>query len=161
MKNSKIPSLYLIPTLIISIIIFALVLGALFVGVSYCNIAKSQTSKAKKPYEDYGIDLPKDLNCVFRYESPSDGFHGDGCVAVKYKTNGDIKFFSDFNSSADLEAEAELDFVLTNAKVPDDLCPKYSESYYWKSFSADDWGKKLIVFWFPKQETAYFGEAIT
>lgn len=160
MKNNKMPSLYLISSVIISIIIFVLVLGALFVSIGYGSIAKEQINKVIRPYEDYGIELPKHFNCVFRYESPPDGFHGDACIAVKYKTNGDTAFFADFNSSADSEAESELDFVLTSAKVPDNLLPEYSEGYYWKSFSADDYGKKLIVFWFPEQKAAYFGEAI-
>lgn len=159
MKDRKIPSLYLIPAAIIGMLILFLVVGILYVCIGYSSIAKEQLSK--KPYEEYGIELPNCFNCVFRYESPSDGFHGDKCIAVKYKTDGESEIFVDFKSDTDLTAESELDFVMDYAKVPDNLRPNYSEGYYWKSFSADDWGKKLIVFWFPEQESAYFGEVVT
>lgn len=157
MREKKIPSLYLIPTLIISSCILIVVVAVLFVSVGYNQVVENYLHKSKAPYEDYGITLPETFTRTFSYASDA-GFHGDKCTAVKYKTGGDESLFSDFTDGADTDAESQMNFVLESADVPENVHPDYSQSYKWKLLDNND--DRLVIIYFPEQETVYFGEAI-
>lgn len=157
MHEKKIPSLYLIPMLIISSCILIVVVAALFVSVGYNQVVENYLHKSKAPYEDYGITLPETFTRTFSYASDA-GFHGDKCTAVKYKTGGDESLFSDFTDGADTDAESQMNFVLKSADVPENVHPDYSQSYRWKLLDNND--DRLVIIYFPEQETVYFGEAI-
>lgn len=157
MREKKLPSIYLIPTLIISVCLLFIVAVALYLSYGYELARNAVADRVKAPYEVYGITLPETFTRTFSYASEA-GFHGDKCTAVKYKTGGDESLFSDFTDGADTGAESQMNFVLKSADVPENVHPDYSQSYRWKLLDNDD--DRLVIIYFPDQETVYFGEAI-
>lgn len=178
MREKKLPSLYLIPMIIITscALLLSLLFAYVFVrfapvsgGNERMSVSVDKTAAVTEAavvegitlsmpsYEDYGITLPETFTRTFSYASDA-GFHGDKCTAVKYKTGGDESLFSDFTDGADTDAESQMNFVLESADVPENVHPDYSQSYRWKLLDNDD--DRLVIIYFPDQETVYFGEAI-
>ncbi len=157
MKNIKLPLFYLIPTVIVSLGILVLILAALFVSVSQAGLLGKTADK--KPFEDYGLELPDEFKCDYRYKSPADGFHGDGVTVTKYKISGETDFFSDFKAKGNSEIEAQLSSAMESAEVPKKLYPDLSGGYTWKKYSYD-FSHSLLIIYIKEQETAIFVETI-
>lgn len=157
MKNSRLPSRYLIPTVIASLCVLALILAALFVSVSQAgHLGKTAD---KKPFEDYGLDLPDAFRRDYRYKSPPDGFHGDGVTVIKYSFGGETDFFNEFKAKGNSDIEAQLSSAMESAGVPKELYPDLSGGYTWKKYSYD-FSHSLLIIYLKEQEAAIFVETI-
>lgn len=157
MRDKKLPSLYLIPTVIISLGILVMLLAALFVSAGQAKML-AETSR-KKPFEDYGLELPDDFRSVYRYKSPADGFHGDGVTVSKYNIGGETDFFKEFKAKGNSEIEAQLSFAMESADVPKELYPDLSGGYTWKKYSCN-FSHNLLVIYLKEQSEAIFVETI-
>ncbi len=157
MKNSRLPSFYLIPTVIVSLCVLVLILAALFVSVSQGEFLGKTAQK--KPFEDYGLELPDDFKRDYRYKSPSDGFHGDGVTVTKYNIGGETDFFNEIKAKGNSEIEAQLGSAMESAGVPKELYPDLSGEYTWKKYSYD-FSHSLLIIYLKEQETAIFVETI-
>ena len=136
MKNSRLPSFYLIPTVIVSLCVLVLILAALFVSVSQGEFLGKTAQK--KPCEDYGLELPDD---------------------TKYNIGGETDFFNEIKAKGNSEIEAQLGSAMESAGVPKELYPDLSGEYTWKKYSYD-FSHSLIIIYLKEQETAIFVETI-
>lgn len=157
MKNGKLPSLYLIPTVIISLGILAVILAVMFVSMGQAKMFAEVSQK--KPFEDYGLELPEDFRSVYRYKSPADGFHGDGVTVTKYNIGGETDFFKKFKAKGNSEIEVQLSLAMESAEVPNELYPDLSGGYTWKKYSYD-FSHNLLVIYLKERGEAIFVETI-